>query len=92
MNKPKLNSIYSGTMVIPMADVQHIEKLADDGVWIVTCHTKWNWDEDCWENPISLDEKEGERFIEAWYEYRRELEAGEGKTGKAPKDCHLPLE
>lgn len=72
-------SIFSGTSrVIPMADVQHIEKQGTPlaGILVVTDKTKWNFAEDQWENAIwiSNSDKEAEQFIKAWCDYRCEAE------------------
>lgn len=78
-------SIFDGTTtVIPMADVQHIEKhwyptderTRDNwrGIKIITKHTKYNFEHDTWENIIYLDKKEADEFLKAWCVYRSELE------------------
>ncbi len=85
-------SIFSGkSVVIPMADVQHIEKhfqscdLVDGtkkgdfcGILIITKHTRWDMDADMWANNIYLSnhKKEAERFMQAWCYYRYEIEGG----------------
>lgn len=79
-------SIFSGvTKVIPMADVQHIEKIYDDqkekdktryrGILIITKHTTWNFEKGYWANGIYLDREEAEKFIMSWCFYRYELES-----------------
>ena len=83
-------SIFSGERtVIPMADVQHIEKhlYASDimsseikkgdlkGISIITKHTKWGAEHDHWENEIWLNKDEAKKFISAWCFYRHELES-----------------
>lgn len=78
-------SIFSGaTVIIPMADVQHIErhwygsnKATKDnyrGIKIITKHTHWDMQADTWSNNIYLDRKEADKFIQAWCTYRHELE------------------
>ena len=74
-------SIFDGkTHIIPMADVQHIEKF-EKGYEVITKHTKWNdgYDRDCWENPITLDLEEGKEFLKAWCHYRHELDMKGGE-------------
>lgn len=82
-------SIFSDKhIVIPMADVQHIEKeyhsydLMDGtkkgdfmGATVITKHTRWDMDCDAWANPIWLSGDLGKRFIRAWCQYRSELES-----------------
>jgi len=72
-------SIYSGSSVIvPMADVQHIEKHDKNsvpGIMVITSHTKWNFEHDVWENGIWINEPEATAFRRAWCDYRAELEA-----------------
>lgn len=81
-------SIFSGkTTIIPMADVQHIEKSFEkvdlasgekagdlSGIMIITKHTCWNYQMDCWDNNIWLGKGEAEKFIQAWCNYRHEAE------------------
>jgi hypothetical protein len=72
-------SIFSGSSVIvPLADVQHIErhdKNSVPGIVVVTCHTKYNFEHDGWENAIWISEPEATSFRSAWCRYRSELEA-----------------
>lgn len=84
--KKVTESIFSGRTVIPMADVQHIEKHwikgntdknNPDGILIITKHTKWSREIDTWENNIYLSfsgENEAAAFLSAWCQYRYELE------------------
>lgn len=81
-------SIFSNKdIVIPMADVQHIEKKYHscdllngakkgdfEGCLIITKHTKWNFEKDFWENPIWLSDEQAKKFMDAWCHYRYELE------------------
>lgn len=78
-------SIFSGkSCIIPMADVQHIERHwygdADrtrdnyKGILVITNHTKWNQERDAWENNIYLCRDEADAFLRAWCTYRYELE------------------
>lgn len=69
-------SIYSGACVIvPLADVQHIERQKTGGIIVVTRHTRWDTEADAWANNIWLDASEAGAFINAWCKYRHELEA-----------------
>jgi len=79
-------SIFTGeTTIIPMADVQHIErhwypsdkpqtKDNVEGYKIVTKHTTYNLEADLWENNIYLTKDEGDKFLHAWCYYRHELD------------------
>ena len=80
-------SIFDGeTAVIPMADVQHIEKhwySGDDtprtkdnykGILVITKHTRWDMEADTWSNNVYLGRKEADEFLKAWCRYRNELE------------------
>ena len=81
-------SIYSNErLTIPMADVQHIEqrfhacdlvsgvKKGDlSGAMVITKHTTWDNDIDDWMNPVWLSASEVESFMQAWCQYRHELE------------------
>ncbi len=71
-------SIYSGSVVLALADVQHCELHLENsvpGMHVITSHTKYNFEHDCWENPIWINEPEATRFRAAWCRYRSELEA-----------------
>ena len=71
-------SIYSGSVVVALADVQHCElhpKNSVPGIHVITSHTKYNFEHDCWENPIWINEPEATQFRAAWCRYRSELEA-----------------
>lgn len=74
-------SIYSGKnsgLIIPLADVQHIElhpKNSIPGIMIITKHTRWDGDVDLWANAIWISDPEGIEFRRAWCNYRAELEA-----------------
>lgn len=71
-------SIYSGVVIVPLADVQHIEpwpKNSVPGIMVITKHTKWNFDRDLWENAIWISEPDSTEFRRAWCRYRSELEA-----------------
>ena len=79
-------SIFSGkTVLVPMAEVQHIEKLVrknrttdteliPNGLNAVTRHTKWNFEHDCYENSIYIPENEAAEFLKAWQLYRSEID------------------
>jgi hypothetical protein len=67
-------SIFSSdTLTVPLADIQHIEN-NQYGLMIITKHTKWNFEHDCWENAIFLPDKIKDDFIKSWCGYRHELE------------------
>ncbi len=69
-------SIYSSaSLVIPLADVQHVEKHNPGGLIVVTTHTRWDRENDCWANNIWVDKDEATAFLAAWCRYRGELEA-----------------
>lgn len=65
-------------IVVPMADVQHIEKLTHvgkpNGLWLVTKHTRWDYERDIWNNPIYIPEPKAAAFLRDWCNYRHELE------------------
>ena len=70
-------SIFDGkTVIIPMADVQHIQKI-NGGISIITKHTTWNYKAIGWENDIFISNKDGEdkQFLKAWCKYRSEIES-----------------
>ena len=91
-------SIFSGkSIIIPMSDVQHIEKHFEtiyekdqfgishyastdysnlSGIQVITDKTKWNIENDCWENAIWIGatDNQAEEFISSWCVYRSEKE------------------
>ena len=79
-------SIFNGfSVTIPMADVQHIEKHWYGkekktkhnyrGIKIITKHTRWDFEADCWMNDIYLDREEADKFMKSWCVYISELES-----------------
>ena len=95
-------SIWSNkNIIIPMADVQHIEKIEHgynssdgrtkkedlSGIKVITKHTRWDMDADTWSNNIWISnyEKAAKRFIRDWCFYRYEKEGG-SKAFKQPDE------
>jgi hypothetical protein len=72
-------SIFNGgSVVVPMADVQHIErhdKRSVPGVVVITKHTRWDAEAGTWANSIWISQPEAAQFTSAWCRYRGELEA-----------------
>lgn len=69
-------SIYSSaSVVVPLADVQHVEKGNPLGISVITRHTRWDREGDFWANSIWIGADEAPRFLAAWCRYRSELEA-----------------
>lgn len=68
-------SIYAGkTVIVPLADVQHIETGNPLGLVVVTKHTRWDAESGFWANSIWIDAAEAVAFKRAWCTYRAELE------------------
>lgn len=69
-------SIYSGAFsVVPLADVQHVEKWKDGQLIVVTKHSRWDFERDFWANNINIAKEEAPQFMAAWCRYRSELES-----------------
>ena len=69
-------SIYDGKyVVVPLADVQHVDKSNRLGLMVITKHTRWNFAQDFWDNNIWIDAIEADKFMAAWCRYRHEIEA-----------------
>lgn len=81
-------SIFSGlNYIIPLADVQHIERhwYRDDkdrnkqnyrGLVVVTDHTTWCLESDTYANSLYIAAgEEAESFMQCWFRYRHKLEA-----------------
>lgn len=77
--KTVTESIYSGkSVIVPLADVQHIESWASNsepGIRVITRHTRWDYESGDWANSIWIGEPEATAFKAAWCRYRSELEA-----------------
>jgi hypothetical protein len=68
-------SIYNGKgVIVPLADVQHIDLSNAHGLIVITKHTRWDFKQDFWANNIWIDGSEAEAFKAAWCRYRSELE------------------
>jgi len=95
MAKTVTESIYSSeTVVIPLADVQHIEKqpmIVEQyrGLVVVTKHTHWStaMEGGGWANSIHIPHDEREDFLQAWCTYRRELEIDTLADSQLSKTC-----
>ena len=71
-------SIFDGSVIVPLADVQHIEPWPTNsvpGIKVITKHTRWDIDTGDWANAIWISEPEATAFKAAWCRYRSELEA-----------------
>lgn len=76
MAKTVTESIYDGkAVVVPLADVQHLEPLEQGSIVVVTKHTRWDKESGMWANNIFISSNEAEAFKSAWCRYRAELEA-----------------
>lgn len=79
MTRSVTESIFSGSnVVIALADVQHVEKHPQNsipGIFVITKHTRWDFEHDLWANAIWISEPEATTFRAAWCRYRSELEA-----------------
>jgi hypothetical protein len=102
-------TIFSGkNIIIPMADVQHIEKVYAkiyenkfgipgcstcvgtdydtlDGIQVITDKTKWNFENDCWENAIWIGstDNQAQEFLKVWCNYRSEIDGMVEETQNA---------
>jgi hypothetical protein len=75
MSHTVTESIYNGrTIVVPLADVQHIERHNPLGLIVVTKHTRWDAEAGGWANSAWIDKADADDFIRAWCRYRSELE------------------
>lgn len=68
-------SIFDGTSIVPLADVQHIEKRGDGNIMVIMKSTAYAFEQDEWMNPVYFAKGEAQRFLAAWCRYRSELEA-----------------
>ena len=71
-------SIYNGSVIVPLADVQHIEpwpKHTIPGIHVIMKSTRWDCEHDVWGNSVWISDPEAIEFKRAWCRYRSELEA-----------------
>jgi len=69
-------SIFNGKgVLVPLADVQHIELHKAPGLIVITRHTRWDHEAGSWANNIWIDGDEADAFKAAWCRYRSELES-----------------
>jgi hypothetical protein len=69
----------NGSILIPMADVSHVEHLVHptigaNGIMVITKHTQWNMEADTWANAAFIPEAKKQDFIKAFCIYRSEIE------------------
>jgi hypothetical protein len=84
-------SIYAGkSVIVPLADVQHIETGNPLGLVVVTKHTRWDNEGGGWANAIWIDGAEAVAFKRAWCNYRAELEV-ESLMDLSPADPGRPV-
>ena len=68
-------SIFAGkSVIVPLADVQHIELHPNDAIYVITRHTRWDREHDIWANAIWINAPEATEFRRAFACYRAELE------------------
>ena len=67
-------SIYSGSSIIPLADVSHIEKRGVGNLMVVLAGTTWCKEMDEYHNAVFISASEADQFKKAWCDYRAELE------------------
>jgi hypothetical protein len=81
-------SIWHGaSLIVSLADVQHIEKHESGGLAVVTKHTYWDNERNFWANHISVGSSEAHSFIQAWCRYRSELGSRHaGQLGRAAEE------
>lgn len=81
------NIYYGKRCIVALAEVQHVEKLqrndslqpndrqlVPNGINVITSKTHYDMEADVWANPIYISEDEAADFIQAWVEYRDEVE------------------
>jgi len=78
MNTKISESIFDNKRVlIPMADVQHIEYLKDNGCFVVMKSTVYDYTADIWNNPVWLSQEETPLFVQAYCYFRYEKDIKE---------------
>jgi hypothetical protein len=68
----------NGKVIIPMAEVSHIErdqrKNWEGGVNVVFKHSKWNTEGEFYDPTVFLPKEDAQQFISDWCYYRKEVE------------------
>jgi hypothetical protein len=62
----------SDTLLVPLADVQHVERHSGPGSFglvVVMKSTRWDFTQSNWENNVWVDDEEAERFLAALRNY-----------------------
>lgn len=85
--KSMKNIYYGKHCIVALAEVQCVEKLqrnvasqlndrqlVPNGIYVITSKTYYDMGADVWANPIYISEDEAADFIQAWVEYRNEVE------------------
>jgi hypothetical protein len=93
-------SIYDGkSCVVPLAEVQHIQKLKrgpyagetglqPGGLHVITRMTTCNHELNEWENPIYIPQDEASSFLSAWCRYRSEIESESLRSLEPCAECN----
>ena len=68
-------SIYQDAeVIIPLAEVQYLQKMPDGGIVVILSGTTWNPDLESWNNSAYIEPDRAEGFIRAWCFYRHEAD------------------
>ena len=65
---------YKGVS-IPYRIIQHVEQTPNDKYfYIITCQTRWNFENNVWENPLELPKELYTIFFESWTNWEGNLQ------------------
>ena len=71
----------SDTLILPLADVQHILPIYDDpespdkrltGIRVITKHTRWDHEANAWANDVYVEGPEAEKVLAAFLALQEE--------------------
>lgn len=80
MSKISESIFDDGNVIIPMAEVQHIERRGAGNLMVVMKSSTWNKDTDDYNNAVYLPASQAQNFKAAWCHYRAELEGFAGDS------------
>ena len=74
-----INSIFVNEHIaVNLNDVQHIEFLKHNnkpnGIWAIMKSTRYNFEQDCWDNPLFIPQEHALEFYNEWRKFQFERE------------------
>lgn len=87
-----MKTIWEGAgIVLGFSDVQHVETYNENGLLVITRHTRWDREADMWANNVWICAEERDRFLAEWQQYligKDKSDAGD-KPIITKSKCHV---